>query len=130
MRTTGDKRFSSLSKAAGSKAFDMLPIHCKQNVRQMAYPFSDPELISARRRSPALRWVYPKCSTILAHWVPFPLPGPPGNHKHQGIRKPVAWTIHIIYNILQQKLGKKCIPKTKTTVGFFSAKLPLTSCNS
>jgi hypothetical protein len=41
------------------------------------YPFSEPDLISARKRSPALRWVNPKCSTMLAHCVPFPLPGPP-----------------------------------------------------
>ena len=34
-------------------------------------------MISARKRSPALRWVNPKCSTMLAHCVPFPLPGPP-----------------------------------------------------
>lgn len=31
------------------------------------YPFSEAELISARKRSPALRWVNPKFSTIFAH---------------------------------------------------------------
>lgn len=43
----------------------------------LQYPFSEPDWISARRRSPALRCVKPKLSTILAHCVPFPLPGPP-----------------------------------------------------
>lgn len=46
----------------------------------VVYPYSEPDLISALRRSPALRWVKPYWSTILAHWVPFPLPGPPERH--------------------------------------------------
>lgn len=48
-----------------------------QMIQMKTYPFLEPDFISARRRSPALRWVYPKCSTILAHCVPLPLPGPP-----------------------------------------------------
>ena len=48
------------------------------------YPFSEPDFISARKRSPALRLVNPNCSTILAHWVPFPLPGPPANQQYDG----------------------------------------------
>jgi hypothetical protein len=35
------------------------------------------DLASSRRRSPALRWVKPNCLTMLEHWVPLPLPGPP-----------------------------------------------------
>lgn len=42
-----------------------------------ANPFSDPDSTSACRSSPAQKCVNPKCSTILGHWVPFPLPGPP-----------------------------------------------------
>lgn len=48
------------------------------------YPFSEPESISPLRRSPALKWVKPKCSTMYAHCVPFPLPGPP---VHNNIKK-------------------------------------------
>jgi len=54
----------------------------KQKASLVQYPFSEPDAISARRRSQALRWVNPKCLTIFAHWVPFQLPGPPV-HKLQ-----------------------------------------------
>lgn len=42
-------------------------------------PRSEPEATSSRRRSPEDRWQKPNFSTILAHCVPFPLPGPPIN---------------------------------------------------
>lgn len=42
-------------------------------------PRSEPEATSSRKRSPEDRWQKPNFSTILAHCVPFPLPGPPIN---------------------------------------------------
>ena len=39
---------------------------------------SDPELTSALNKSPVDKWQKPYFSTIFAHCVPFPLPGPPG----------------------------------------------------
>lgn len=40
-------------------------------------PLSVPDATSARNKSPVLKWLKPYFSTILAHCVPFPLPGPP-----------------------------------------------------
>lgn len=45
------------------------------------YPFSLLEDISSLNRSPALRCANLKVSAIFTHWVPFPLPGPPGTRK-------------------------------------------------
>lgn len=42
-------------------------------------PRSEPELTSARSRSPVERWVYPYFCTIFSHCVPFPEPGPPAS---------------------------------------------------
>lgn len=39
-------------------------------------PCSDPELRSARNRSPAEKWTNPCSLTRRAHWVPLPAPGP------------------------------------------------------
>ena len=43
-------------------------------------PSAEPLLTSSRSRSPAERWVKPYLSTILAHCVPLPLPGPPSTN--------------------------------------------------
>merc|ERR1719483_472035 len=41
-------------------------------------PYREPGLaLSALSKSPADKCTWPNCSTILAHWVPFPAPGPP-----------------------------------------------------
>lgn len=40
-------------------------------------PISEPFATSARNKSPADKWQKPNFSTIFAHWVPLPLPGPP-----------------------------------------------------
>ena len=40
-------------------------------------PLSDPDDTSALKRSPLDKCVKPYFSTILSHWVPLPLPGPP-----------------------------------------------------
>ena len=37
----------------------------------------EPDSLSARSKSPALKWINPKSFTILAQLVPLPLPGPP-----------------------------------------------------
>jgi hypothetical protein len=42
-----------------------------------SFPRSDPDATSALSRSPVDRWVKPYFCTILSHWVPLPLPGPP-----------------------------------------------------
>lgn len=46
-------------------------------------PRSDPEATSALSKSPDERWQNPYFSTIRAHWVPLPDPGPPENDKHE-----------------------------------------------
>lgn len=52
------------------------------------YPYSLFEAISLLRRSPALKCLNPKVSTIFSHCVPFPLPGPPmSKTKSQVINK-------------------------------------------
>mmetsp|Transcript_7520 Transcript_7520/g.12778 ORF Transcript_7520/g.12778 Transcript_7520/m.12778 type:complete len:200 (+) Transcript_7520:1144-1743(+) len=43
----------------------------------MSCPRGDPELRSARNKSPADKCTYPCASTILLHCVPLPAPGPP-----------------------------------------------------
>ena len=50
-------------------------------------PLAEPEATSALSRSPVDRWVKPYFSTILSHWVPLPLPGPPRhrNITHEGL---------------------------------------------
>lgn len=47
------------------------------------YPCSLSDNISFLNKSPALKCVNPKVSASFAHWVPFPLPGPPGTWKLQ-----------------------------------------------
>ncbi len=37
----------------------------------------EPDCTSSLKRSPVERWQNPYLSIILAHWVPFPDPGPP-----------------------------------------------------
>lgn len=80
-----------------------------------AYPFSFPEFISARNKSPALRWTKPKVSTILAHWVPFPLPGPPVSRKDGTTQQSFLQTSNRCSTCLKgqqvisnNELGKQC----------------------
>ena len=61
-------RFSQLTKDTRSP-FSMMALR--------RLPRSEPDLTSSLRRSPDDKWQKPKSRTMLAHWVPLPLPGPP-----------------------------------------------------
>lgn len=49
-------------------------------ISDSSFPLSVPAPTSALNKSPVLKWLKPNFSTILAHCVPFPLPGPPKIH--------------------------------------------------
>ena len=51
---------------------------------------SPPFLTSSLSKSPVERCAYPKFLTILSHWVPFPLPGPPRTKTTFGFPEGVA----------------------------------------
>jgi hypothetical protein len=63
--------------------------------KKRCYPCSVSDLASSRRRSPALRWVKPNCLTMLEHWVPLPLPGPPAQKSSDHACGKVLCTLHI-----------------------------------
>mmetsp|Transcript_69301 Transcript_69301/g.225799 ORF Transcript_69301/g.225799 Transcript_69301/m.225799 type:complete len:220 (+) Transcript_69301:3267-3926(+) len=54
-------------------------------------PYSDPiRFRSSRSKSPALKCLYPFRSTMFAHCVPFPEPGPPRTNTTAGPKR--VWT--------------------------------------
>mmetsp|Transcript_82707 Transcript_82707/g.246679 ORF Transcript_82707/g.246679 Transcript_82707/m.246679 type:complete len:225 (-) Transcript_82707:8-682(-) len=58
----------------------------------MSSPISEPgRLRSALRRSPALRCLYPNCSTMRAEKVPLPHPGPPRTKTTSGPGGHSSW---------------------------------------
>lgn len=74
------------------------------------YPNSEPDLISALRRSPALKCVNLKCLTTLAHWVPLPLPGPPTNQPFKHHKKKINLEAWLEYIITQHKNHRWFLP--------------------
>ena len=80
------------------------------------YPYSLFEAISLLRRSPALKCLNPKVSTIFSHCVPFPLPGPPmSKTKSQVINKARYELVEPQGKLRKPKKAKKKKKKKTTT---------------
>lgn len=90
-------------------------------------PLSVPAVTSALNKSPVLKWLKPNFSTILAHCVPLPLPGPP---KIQMIG-----TSLLAYNLIEPQMKRiifcleiyanvycynRLLPVSLGTTGFFN----------
>lgn len=72
------------------------------NGNENHYPYSLLEAISLLNNSPALRCLNPKSLTILVHWVPFPLPGPP---ESMGRKVSITYTHHKFYIKASKSFG-------------------------